>query len=183
MIGGARSLLRRLWYRRQFAVRPDHPTFGAGLVVIGGRQIRLGAHFSCWRLCTLAACEDGRIEIGDHVSFNANVYVNACSGGTITIGHDVLVGPNAVFRASDHRFDDLTRPIRTQGHVPGTIVVEDDVWIGANVTIVGGAHIGRGSVVAAGAVVIGEVAPGSVVGGVPARVIRRRGGADRPESA
>ena len=157
-----------------FAVRPERATFGKDLLVLGGDRIRIGTHFSCWRSCTLAACTDGAIEIGDHVSFNANVYVNACSGGTIRIGNDVLVGPNVVIRASDHRFDDVTRPIRTQGHVAGTIVIEEDVWLGSNVTVVGGVRIGRGSVVAAGAVVTTDVEPFSIVGGVPARFIRRR---------
>lgn len=166
--------VRRAWYGRLFASRPNRPTFGPGLLVLGGDRIRIGAHFSCWRLCTLAACTDGRIEIGDHVSFNSNVYVNACSGGTITIGNDVLIGPNAVLRASDHKFDDVTRPIRTQGHTAGTIVVENDVWIGSNVTVVGGVRIGKGAVVAAGAVVTSDVEPYSIVGGVPARLIRKR---------
>jgi galactoside O-acetyltransferase len=166
---------RRAVYSGRFENRPVRPVFGKQLLVLGGPHIRIGAHFSCWRLCTLAACTDGRIEIGNHVSFNANVYVNACSGGTIRIGNDVLVGPNVVLRASDHRFDDLTRPIRMQGHTAKTIVIEDDVWLGSNVTVVGGVRIGRGSVIAAGAVVTSDVAPYSIVGGVPARLIRKRG--------
>jgi galactoside O-acetyltransferase len=165
---------RRALYGGRVENRPVHPVFGPRLLVLGGDRIRLGSHFSCWRLCTLAACTDGRIDIGDHVSLNANVYINACSGGTIRIGHDVLIGPNVVLRASDHKFDDLTRPIRMQKHTSGTIVIEDDVWLGANVTVVGGVRIGRGSVVAAGAVVAADVEPYSIVGGVPARLIRRR---------
>jgi galactoside O-acetyltransferase len=165
---------RRALYRHRFENRPVHPIFGARLLVLGGDRIRLGSHFSCWRLCTLAACTDGRIDIGDHVSLNANVYINACSGGRIRIGNDVLIGPNVVLRASDHKFDDLTRPMRLQGHASGTIVIEDDVWLGANVTVVGGVRIGQGSVVAAGAVVAADVEPNSIVGGVPARLIRKR---------
>ena len=166
---------RRMLLGRRFQNRPVRPVFGAHLLILGGDRIRLGDDFSCWRFCTLAACTDGRLEIGDRVSLNANVYINACSGGTITIGNDVLIGPNVVLRASDHRFDRADVPIREQGHTAGTIVIEDDVWLGANVTVVGGVHIGRGSVVAAGAVVASNVAPSSIVGGVPARLIRKRG--------
>lgn len=130
--------------------------------------------FVSWRLCTLAACDDGRIEIGDRVALNSNVYLNACIGGTIVVGSDVLIGPNVVLRTSDHRFSDPGRPIREQGHEPGEIVIEDDVWIAANATVVGGTRIGRGAVVAAGAVVTRNVPPYIVVGGVPAREIGRR---------
>lgn len=166
---------RRAVYGARFAARPVHPTFGGGLQVIGGDRIRIGSHFTCWRFCTLAACTDGELVIGDHVSLNANVYINACSGGTIHIGNDVLIGPNVVLRASDHAFDDLSRPMRTQGHTPGTIVIEDDVWLGANVTVVGGVRIGRGAIIAAGAVVTTDVPSQAIAGGVPARLIRRRG--------
>ena len=122
----------------------------------------------------MAACTDGELTIGNRVALNANVYINACSGGTIRIGDDVIVGPNVVMRASDHAFDDVTRPMRDQGHTAGVIVIDDDVWLGANVTVVGGVRIGRGAVVAAGAVVSKDVEPYTIVGGVPARLIRRR---------
>lgn len=165
---------RRFYYGALFKVRPVSPQFGAALLVHGGGRITLGSHFSCWRHCTLAACADGHLVIGNHVSLNANVYINACSGGSIVIGDDVLIGPNVVIRASDHRFDSTSTPIRLQGHTVGTVVIEQDVWIGANVTVVGGVRIGRGSIIAAGAVVTSDVDPYSVVGGVPARLIRHR---------
>lgn len=166
---------RRFIYERRFQNRPVHLVLGEGLLVHGPERIRIGSYFSCWRMCTLAACGDGHLVIGDRVSLNSNVYINACSGGTIRIGNDVLIGPNAVLRSSDHRFDDRSKPIRLQGHTGGAIIIEDDVWLGANVTVVGGVRIGAGSVVAAGAVVVRDVEPYSVVAGVPARFIRRRG--------
>lgn len=109
------------------------------------------------------------------VSLNANVYLNACTGGRIVLGNDVLVGPNVVLRASDHRFVRRDVPIRLQGHEPGEIVVGDDVWIGVNATLVAGAHVGTGAIVAAGAVVTGAMEPYTIVGGVPTRVIGQRG--------
>jgi galactoside O-acetyltransferase len=148
---------------------------GLGTHFIGPHNIVIGQKFSCWRNCTIAACDDGVIEFGDRVSFNANVYINACIGGRIVLGNDVLVAPNVVMRASDHVFDDVTKPIAEQGHTGREIIVEYDVWLSSNVTVVGGVRIGKGAVVAAGAVVTKDVAPYTVVGGVPARFIKNRG--------
>jgi galactoside O-acetyltransferase len=148
---------------------------GFGVHFIGPGNVSIGRDFSCWRNCTIAACDDGVIEFGDRVRFNSNVYVNACIGGRIVLGNDVLVAPNVVIRASNHVFDDVTRPIAEQGHTGKEIIIEDDVWLSSNVTVVGGVHIGKGAVVAAGAVVTQDVAPYTVVGGVPARFIKNRG--------
>jgi galactoside O-acetyltransferase len=123
----------------------------------------------------LAACDDGEIEIGSRVSLNSNVYINACIGGRIVIGNDVLIAPNVVMRTSDHATSDPDRLIREQGHIPAEIIIEDDVWLGSNVTILGGTRIGRGAVVGAGGVVTRDVEAYSIVGGVPARLIKMRG--------
>ncbi len=63
----------------------------------------------------------------------------------------------------------------SQGHQPGTVIIEDDVWIGANCVITPDVRIGRGAVIGAGAVVTRNVAPYTIAGGVPAREIGRRG--------
>ena len=120
------------------------------------------------------ADDGGRIVLGNRVKLNERVHLNASIFGQIDIGDDVLMGPGVVLRASDHRFEQVDLPIRAQGHRPGRIVIEDDVWLGANVTVVAGTRIGRGAVVAAGAVVTRDVEPFSIVGGVPARVIGSR---------
>lgn len=166
----------RAWYfRRRLRRLGPNAIIGPGLQVFGPGRVAIGGGFSCWRHCTIAACEDGTVEIGDGVSLNANVYINACIGGRIVIGNDVLIAPNVVLRSSDHATDDVDLPIKQQGHVAREIIVEDDVWLGANVTVVGGVRIGRGAVVGAGAVVTRDVPPYMIVGGVPARPIRPRG--------
>lgn len=172
--GGLGYWARRAFYARRFKTLGSNPILGAGLLVHGPQNVHIGHRFSCWRLCTLAACENGAIVIGDRVSFNANVYVNACSGGRIEIGDDVMIGPNTVMRTSDHVTSSTERPMKMQGHTAGTIVIGSDVWIAANVTVLGGTRIGTGAVVAAGAVVTSDVAPYAIVGGVPARVIKMR---------
>ena len=168
--------LRRWYLGRRFKSLGPKASFGIGAQVMGPRNLTIGSNFSCWRNCTLAACDDGVIEIGDRVRFNANVYLNACLGGRIVLGNDVLVAPNVVIRSSDHVTSSVEEPISKQGHSGGEIIVEDDVWLGSNVTVVGGVRIGKGAVVAAGAVVTRDVDPYTIVGGVPAQFIKKRGG-------
>ena len=175
MPGGLGYRLRRWYMERRLKSLGSGGTIGLGLLVTGPHNISIGRDFSCWRHCTLAACDDGVIEIGDRVALNANVYINACLGGRIVLGNDVLIAPNVVMRTSDHVTSALDKPIRQQGHIAGEIIVEDDVWLAANVTVVGGVRIGQGAVIAAGAVVTRDVEPYTIVGGVPAQFIKKRG--------
>jgi virginiamycin A acetyltransferase len=102
------------------------------------------------------------------------------SGHGIVIGNNVLIAANCTFAATNHAFDDIDRPMRTQGFQPsrGGIVVEDDVWIGANCVLLDGAYIERGCVIAAGSVVRTRLAAFGVYGGIPTRLIRQRGKRD-----
>jgi acetyltransferase-like isoleucine patch superfamily enzyme len=93
--------------------------------------------------------------------------------GGITIGDRVYTAPLVQLLAVNHVYSDPTRPMVEQGITAEGIVVEDDVWIGAGAIITDGVRIGKGAVVAAGAVVTKEVAPYTVVGGVPARMIKQ----------
>lgn len=93
--------------------------------------------------------------------------------GGITIGDRVYTAPMVQMLAVNHVFDDPTRPMVEQGITAEGIVIEDDVWIGAGAIITDGVRICKGAVVAAGAVVTEDVAPYTVVGGTPARLLRR----------
>ncbi len=93
--------------------------------------------------------------------------------GGITIGDRVYTSPLVQIVAVNHVYDDPTRPFVDQGITAEGIVIEDDVWIGAGAVITDGVQIGRGSVVAAGAVVTADVPAHTVVGGVPARVLKQ----------
>jgi acetyltransferase-like isoleucine patch superfamily enzyme len=99
--------------------------------------------------------------------------------GGVRIGHRVYTSPMVQMVAVNHVFDDPTRPFVDQGITAQGITIEDDVWIGASAVITDGVTVGRGAVVAAGAVVTRDVEPHTVVGGVPARVIRRVGEGQR----
>lgn len=92
--------------------------------------------------------------------------------GGVTIGDRVYTSPFTQIMAVNHVFDDPDRPFIEQGITAQGIVIEDDVWLGASAVITDGVRIGRGSVVAAGAVVTGDVPAHTVVAGVPARPVR-----------
>lgn len=96
--------------------------------------------------------------------------------GPVIIGNDVMMGPRCTIISINHRFDDVTVPMNRQGwtELERPVVIEDDVWIGANVTITAGVRVGHGSILAAGCVVTTDVPPFSIVGGVPARVLKSR---------
>lgn len=111
--------------------------------------------------------------MGHHSSMDAYAFVGA-SGG-VTVGNNVIMGQKVSFHAEEHLFDDLSVPIRHQGVRQRGIVIEDDCWIGSNVTFLDGAHVEPGCVVGAGSIVKGRIPANSVVAGNPARVIRPRG--------
>lgn len=121
------------------------------------------------------------LSIGDYTSIpKGSVFY--CTEAALTIGNHVIFGPKPTIITGDHRVDVVGKYI-TDSHekLPGNdvpVVIEDDVWTGANVTILKGVTIGRGSVVAAGAVVTKSCPPYSVIGGVPAKVLKYRFTAD-----
>lgn len=141
------------------------------LVILGGGNIAIGNNFQSMAHCYLYGNE-GEIIIGNNISLNTNVQIGS-SGGKIYIGDNVLIGPNVVIRAANHGISRKTL-INKQSHTAGIITIEDDVWIGANAVILPNVRVGKGSVVAAGAVVTKNIDPYTVVGGVPARKISQR---------
>lgn len=121
----------------------------------------------------------GNLSVGDGTSIpkGSTFY---CTEAPLTIGRKVIFGPHPTIITGDHRIDMVGKYIvdvtvgekRPENDAP--VVIEDDVWCGANVTILKGVTIGRGSVVAAGAVVTRSFPPYSIIGGVPAKLIKMR---------
>jgi acetyltransferase-like isoleucine patch superfamily enzyme len=93
--------------------------------------------------------------------------------GGVTIGDRVYTSPFVQIVSVNHVFDDPNVPFVEQGITAEGIVIEDDVWIGSGAVITDGVRIGKGAVVAGGAVVTKDVEPLTIVGGVPAKVIRK----------
>lgn len=115
--------------------------------------------------------------MGSNSSLGDYSFVGAAGG--VKIGSNVLGGQRLSFHSENHNYDDATRPIREQGVRREGIVVEDDCWLGSGAIFLDGVTVGRGSVVAAGSVVTRGVPAYSIVAGVPAKVIGRRGQGDR----
>lgn len=109
------------------------------------------------------------VKIGTNVFFNRNVFITARA--SVSIGNYTLIGPNVVINSGNHNYKNMSENITKQGHSTAPIIIEDDVWIGANCTILKGVHIGKGAVIGAGCIVTKDVAPYSVVVGNPLRVI------------
>ncbi|HHJ14078.1 MAG TPA: acyltransferase [Gammaproteobacteria bacterium] len=100
---------------------------------------------------------------------------NARLQGSITIGEDVLMGPDVVIMATSHRFDRLDIPINQQKEDDEKeVIIGNDVWIGTRVIILPGVKIGAHSIVGAGAVVTRSFPDYSIIGGVPAKLIKSR---------
>ena len=113
------------------------------------------------------------IEIGERVVIRPHTMLMADDDARIIIGNDVLIGAGVHVYVNNHRFDNRDVKIVDQGYFPSEdVVVEDDVWIGANAILLPGVRVGRHSVIAAGSVVTKSVEPFSVYGGVPARKIK-----------
>lgn len=144
-----------------------------GVRITGRRNIVLGNNVSVMRHSSLYA-HDGALRIGSNVSINSNCCIAPANGGSVLIGDNVLIAQNVVIRAADHGHESIDIPIIRQGHRGGKIVIEEDVWIAANAVILRDVTIGAHSIVGAGAVVTRDVEAYSVVGGVPARLIRKR---------
>ncbi len=102
--------------------------------------------------------------------------------GGVTIGNRVYTSPFTQIIAVNHIFDDPNRSFVEQGITAQGIVIEDDVWLGASAVITDGVRVGKGAVVAAGAVVTKDVPPHTVVGGVPAKILREIDGKSTPRS-
>lgn len=139
--------------------------------IIFGRNVSLNKGVII--ACTGAIAHQGvGLEIGDYTGINAQSYIG-CQGG-VKIGSNVIIGPGVRIFSENHNFSDLTIPIRLQGETRQQVIIEDDCWIGSGATILSGVCIGTGSVIGAGSVVTKDVAPHTVVVGVPASPMKSR---------
>jgi acetyltransferase-like isoleucine patch superfamily enzyme len=137
--------------RRKLALGPG-VELSPNVSLRNGERIEIGARAHIGEYCALWA--------GDHT-------------GRIVIGADALFGPQVYITAANYRYGDGS-PVMAQKRDEEDVVIGSDVWLGARVTVLPGVTIGDGSIVAAGAVVTTDLPPGSVAGGVPARILKQR---------
>tara|TARA_B100001248_G_scaffold246485_1_gene217110 strand:- start:594 stop:1193 length:600 start_codon:yes stop_codon:yes gene_type:complete len=166
--------IRNIYYKKRLFKSFKNNRFETGLRIEFPRNVDLGSYSYFGFNCKLYASEFSRIKIGVNASFNSNVMINARGKGEISIGNNVLIGPNVVLRSSNHSFDSTEIPVLDQGMTKGEIIIHDDVWIGSNAVILPNCEIGKGAIIAAGAVVTSNVGSYSIVGGVPAKLIKMR---------
>ncbi len=145
---------------------PGGVTIGAGTLVMHGAVL----HVYNFRELPHAG-----IHIGEDSLIGEYTVIRGQGG--VHIGDRVYTSPAVQIIAVNHVFDDPTRSFVDQGITAAGIVIESDVWIGSGAIVTDGVRIGEGAVVAAGAVVTRDVAAHTLVGGVPAKIIREINGA------
>jgi len=112
--------------------------------------------------------------VGDVVIGNdTRIGIGCVLIGPVKIGHDVILAQNIVISGLNHQYEALDMPIWKQPVTTKPILIEDEVWIGANAVITAGVTIGKHSIVAAGSVVTKDVASYTIVAGNPAKCIKK----------
>jgi len=142
---------------------------------VRGTRIVIGAHSMLDSFVKIKPAGGlGDLVIGEHVAINAGCVFY--TGNGIRIGNNVAIAANTTFAPVNHAFADRSRLIREQGFLPskGGIVIEDDVWIGANCVVLDGTLLRTGCVIGAGSLVRGEVAAYTVNAGAPLATLGQR---------
>jgi acetyltransferase-like isoleucine patch superfamily enzyme len=178
-----KNKIRSAYYAR--LLKAPALNIGSGCSIRGLRCIKIGRNVSIYGGLWLEALNNYRgqrfdptILIGDGVSFSKDVHVTCVK--SVVIGSNVLFGSRVYVSDHNHgRYSGInqsypdTAPADRELALGGAVVIEDNVWIGDNVVILGPARIGAGSVVAANSVVKGDIPSATMIAGAPAKAIRR----------
>lgn len=195
--GAAGLFLRKIFFPLLFKKTGRGVVFGRNMTIRHPGKISIGDNviFDDYTVLDAKGRDNHGITIGDNAVIGRNSIIS-CKGGDIRIGDFSNIGPNNslfsesrliigqyVFTAGhtymvaggNHGFEDREMPIYFQPSVSrGGIIIEDDIWIGATVTIIDGVTIGKGSVIGAASLVNQSIPPMSIAVGVPARVVKKR---------
>jgi len=122
-------------------------------------------------------CKGGTVHVGARTGIGAQTIIHSIDACPVTIGEDAIIGPQCyIVGGGSYNMDRLDVPIAKQGIKPdGGCQIEDNVWVGANASIMGGVTLASGGVVAAGAVVTRSIPENAICAGVPAKFIKNRG--------
>lgn len=191
-----RGLWERLWFRRATGLvlvgkgtrilHAHHLTVGSGFIVEEyaelnclaaqgikiGNKVTIGSHALIRPTGKYGGEIGAGLQIGDNSNIGPFSYIG-CSG-MITIGNNVMISPRVSIYAENHNFQHIDIPMKEQGVTKKAVIIEDDCWIAANSIILAGVTVGKGSIISAGSVVTKDVPPYSIVGGVPAKIIKKR---------
>lgn len=161
----------KILYRKRIKLSPINSIRNKLIVNLKGRSVcNIGSFFMVDGPLYLKAESGGNINIGNRVFFNHNCSVTAL--GNVSIGDGCVIANNVVIVDHDHNIGESGV---AKGFVVADVNIDDNVWIGANATILKGVHIGKGAVIAAGAVVNKDVPTYELWGGVPAKKIKELG--------
>jgi galactoside O-acetyltransferase len=193
--------LRKMFWPRLFASCGKGCMFASGIVLRQPGRIRLGKAVVISEGCildgrhssaavsisigdnvvfsndVLLSCKNGSISIAENCGLNSRTIVQSTNGCPVFIGPDCIIGQNCcLLGGGSYNLERLDVPIREQGiRNDGGLRLEADVWLGANVTVLGGVTMGRGSAAGAGAVLTKSVGAYTISLGVPAKVVKTRG--------
>lgn len=142
---------------------------GVHISVVRGFSLTIGDGVEIERDCQLIS--EGELSIGSGSFIGTGSIIVAAE--RLAIGRNALIAAYVTIRDQDHRLDDPTLPYNRQGLVTAPVTIGDNVWIGTKATILRGVSVGDGAVIGAHALVIDAVEPRTLVGGVPARLLKR----------
>lgn len=142
-----------------------------GKIFVMNRNVSIGEYVSLYPGVQFFG--DGKITIGNHVSLGNGTIIYASKSAGVTIGNDVSVGAYSYIIDADHG---VSRGglIRENKLETSEIIIEDDVWLATNVTVLKGSHIRKGAVCGAKALVKGEIEEYGIAVGIPAKVVKKR---------
>jgi len=168
VLGG--NILRKyffsIYWKHTSITIPDNVT------IVGIKNIKIGRVFRVCPYVKIYSEREGQIIIGRNFFSNYNSFIYS-NGDNITIGDDCLLGPDVLIINNNHSFE-YGKLVREQESFSAPIFIGNDVWIGAKSTILPGVTIGDGAIIAAGSIVNKSVEANTVVGGVPAKFIKKR---------
>lgn len=195
------QLWRGFWIRLHFEKKHkgSRVFVGKHVQIRAKRKISCGRGVTISDNCYIDALSRGGISFGNNISLGRNSTIE-CTGvlselgeslviedgvgiapgafisvrGPVRIGKNTIIGPNINIYSENHNFSDQETPIRLQGTTRKGVTIGEDCWIGGNVTILDGVHIGNGCIIGAGAVVTRDVSRLTISLGIPAREIRNR---------
>ena len=198
--GAVGLLLRKIFWPRLFASCGRGVMFGTGVVLRHPGRIHIGNDVIISDGCILdgrnskrtdaitmadnvmlsnnvmLSCKNGSISIGEQVGINAQTIVQSTNDCPVRIGRDCIIGQGClIIGGGSYDLTDVACLIREQNIRPdGGVILEQNVWLGGKVTVLGGVVIGSGSVLAAGSVATKSVPAASICMGIPAVVVKSR---------
>lgn len=174
--------IRNSFYKSKIEFVGEGTIFGGfHIEIVGGKKrfgkgISIGNHCTIYNNCQIVTDdidEQCGIVIGNNCHFNYGCYLSGTGG--LTIGNDCLFGPGVKLITGGHKFDDTSISIIAQGLTRGSLIIGDNIWVGAGAIILPNVKIQNGAVIAAGSVVNKNVDENAIMAGVPCKVIGYRG--------